>query len=315
MKTSPPPNVAHRGFHPRNRHAARYDFPTLIQTSPDLAPFVHPSPAGTDTIDFANPAAVLALNRALLKTHYGIAHWSIPQGYLCPPIPGRADYLHHLADLLAESNDAVIPRGPAVRILDVGVGANCIYPIIGVSEYAWNFVGTDIDATALASARQLIATNPTLTGQIECRLQPSPTAIFSHTIRPDETFTASICNPPFHTSPHEAAAGTLRKLRNLGSPKTAQPRLNFGGQSTELWCAGGEAAFIRRMIAESATRPHLCRWFTTLVAKRDNLPAIERALHAVRPTAVRKIDLAHGQKKSRLLAWTFAAPRKTTRPS
>ena len=41
------------------------------------------------------------LNRAILMHHYGVKSWDIPAGYLCPPIPGRADYIHSVADLLA----------------------------------------------------------------------------------------------------------------------------------------------------------------------------------------------------------------------
>ena len=114
------------GLHPRNRHRSRYDFPALIASCPALAPFVKPNAWGDVSVDFADPAAVKMLNRALLQHFYGIEHWDIPADYLCPPIPGRADYLHHLADLLATSNGGEIPRGKGVAILDVGVGANCI---------------------------------------------------------------------------------------------------------------------------------------------------------------------------------------------
>jgi 23S rRNA (adenine1618-N6)-methyltransferase len=235
----------------------------LIQACPELAPFIRPAPTGRDTIDFADPAAVIALNRALLRHRYGVAQWDIPPGYLCPPIPGRADYIHHVADLLAQGGPAAIPRGPAVVVLDIGTGANCIYPILGVREYGWRFVGTEIDPTALAWARKLIAANPNLAGQIELRQQRSPSRIFLGIAKPGERFAACMCNPPFHASAAEAAAGTLRKVRNLAGRPVAQPVLNFGGRRTELWCAGGEAGFVRRMIAESAQRPDLCRWFTT----------------------------------------------------
>jgi 23S rRNA (adenine1618-N6)-methyltransferase len=266
---------------------------------------VRPSPAGTATIDFADPAAVTALNRALLQHDYGVAHWEIPRGYLCPPIPGRADYVHHLADLIGEGG--AIPRGRGVAVLDIGVGANCVYPIIGARDYGWRFVGTEIDRAAVESARAIVAGNPGLAEQVEIRQQAAKGAIFRGVVRAEERFAAAMCNPPFHASAAEAAAGTARKLRNLGGGKVAAPVLNFGGRSHELWCPGGEAAFVRRMIAESAERPGLCRWFTTLVSKRENLPAIERALRAARAAEVRTIELAQGQKKSRIVAWRFRA--------
>lgn len=111
------------------------------------------NPYGKPSIDFADPVAVRVFNRALLKSLYGIAHWQIAEGYLCPPVPGRADYLHGLADLLARENAGTIPRGASVRVLDIGVGANCIYPLLGHADYGWHFLGSDIDPAALACAR------------------------------------------------------------------------------------------------------------------------------------------------------------------
>jgi 23S rRNA (adenine1618-N6)-methyltransferase len=301
------------GFHARNRHAAGYDFRRLMRGQPDLARFVRPNPVGRHTIDFADPAAVLALNRALLEHDYGIRRWEIPPGYLCPPVPGRADYLHHVADLLADG--AVVPRGRAVAVLDIGVGANCIYPIIGVCEYGWRFVGTDTDPVAIAGARRLVAANPKLAGLVECRLQRSPVAVFKGVVKPEETFALSLCNPPFHASRAEATAGTVRKLKNLhGAAKSRSPVLNFGGHDSELWCAGGELRFVRRMIAESAEQPGLCRWFTTLVSKRETLPAVYRALDAAHVAEVRTLEMAHGQKKSRIVAWRFAPLSADSRP-
>jgi 23S rRNA (adenine1618-N6)-methyltransferase len=298
-KTSP-----RDGLHPRNRHHGRYDFAALVKRNPCLAAFVQANPAGEPTIDFADPIAVLALNRALLQQYYGIGEWTVPPGYLCPPIPGRADYVHHLADLLA-SESGNIPRGPETVVLDIGVGANCIYPIIGAVEYGWRFVGTDIDRRALTAAKRIVAANPVLSRHVECRLQSRPERIFASVVAPNERFAASMCNPPFHASAQEAAVGTLRKVRNLSGRETRAPERNFGGQSQELWCEGGEVGFVRRMIVQSAAQPQLCRWFTTLISKRDSLRPLEKALQAARVADVRTIPMAHGQKKSRILAWRY----------
>lgn len=276
---------------------------------------MQPHPIGGETIDFANPEAVKTLNRALLKFHYGVAHWDIPAGFLCPPIPSRADYLHYIADLLSEGATGVIPRGLAVSVLDIGVGANCIYPLIGTHEYGWHFVGTDIDRRSVEWANQLLAANPSLGKRIECRLQPVSGSIFKNVIKPGERFALSLCNPPFHASHAEATAGTLRKLKNLGGEKPPKAVLNFGGQSNELWCHGGEVAFIRRMISESAVRPTMCVWFTTLVSKQGSLPAIYRELSRVGAGEVRTIAMFAGQKQSRIVAWTFLPAAERSRSS
>jgi 23S rRNA (adenine1618-N6)-methyltransferase len=295
------------GLHPRNRHQGRYDFARLAAVYPGLSRYVIPHPDGGDTVDFFDPAAVIALNRALLMADYGLVFWDLPPGALCPPIPGRVDYLHHVADLLAEDRGAGRKPEDKVRVLDIGMGANCIYPILGVGAFGWRFVGTDCDAGSVAWAKKIVAANPALKDRIECRHQPSAEDIFAGVVRETERFTVSVCNPPFHASAAEAEAGTVRKLRNLGEGRPAErPVLNFGGQSNELWCAGGEVAFVRRMIAQSAKRPVQCRWFTTLVSKRASLPAIERALHTARAAEVRIIPMMHGQKHSRIVAWRFA---------
>ncbi|HOD46271.1 MAG TPA: 23S rRNA (adenine(1618)-N(6))-methyltransferase RlmF [Opitutaceae bacterium] len=300
--------VVKSGLHPRNRHRDRYDFAALVARVPELARFLRPSPHGDQTIDYADPAAVLALNRALLLTHYGLADWFLPPGYLCPPIPGRADYLHHAADLLAgDGPRREPPRGPSVVALDLGTGANLIYPILGRAEYGWRFVGSDIDPVALQNAARLVAANPSLAGGIELRRQPDRTALLRGIIRPGERYDLTLCNPPFHASAADAEAGTARKVRNLGTARADRPTLNFAGRPTELWCPGGEARFIARLIAESADYRTQVRWFTTLVSSRDTLPRLRRALDAVRPTEVRTIQMAQGQKRSRLLAWTFVA--------
>lgn len=292
-------------LHPRNRFRGGYDFPALVARHSPLAAFVRSSPHGEASIDYANPAAVKALNQALLKQAYGIETWDVPAGYLCPPIPGRSDYLHHLADLFRIGDEGSIPRGRSIAVLDVGMGANCIYPLIGTSEYGWRFVGTETDPVALRWAKKLVASNGNLADLIECRQQASPFMYFTGVTKPGETFDASMCNPPFHASAAEAAESSRRKRRHLGGTKETMGILNFGGDAAELWCEGGELGFLQRMIAESAVAPRVCRWFTSLVSKSEHLPRLQQALRAARAGDVRIIEMAQGQKKSRILAWRF----------
>lgn len=295
------------GLHPRNRHQGRYDFERLLLVNSGLARFVSVNAHGDLSIDFADPAAVRALNRALLRDSYGVRDWDIPLRNLCPPIPGRADYVHNLADLLAVSNLGVIPK--TAQVLDIGTGANCIYPLIGHSEYAWDFVATDINADSLANAKAILLANPAHAQHIRLRLQPNTSAIFTGIIGDDEWFDLTMCNPPFHASPSEARAGSQRKWQNLGkSNKQDEPALNFGGKDAELWCAGGEQGFIQRMITESAQIPTRCYWFTTLVSKSASLPSIYAALKQVNVQTHKTINMSHGQKQSRLVAWTFLNP-------
>ncbi|MEN1971318.1 23S rRNA (adenine(1618)-N(6))-methyltransferase RlmF [Luteimonas sp. MJ204] len=320
MKPTPPIHArpaktqARPQLHPRNRHQGHYDFARLTQACPALSSHLLTTPRGETSIDFSDPAAVRELNRAILRCDYGVAHWDLPHGALCPPIPGRADYLHGLADLLAESGDGAIPRGTSIRVLDVGVGASCIYPLLGHAEYGWRFVGSDIDATSLQVAATIVHANR-LDKAIALRHQPRPGNVFRGVVREDDRFELTMCNPPFHASAREAAGANQRKLRQLGAASAPAPRptpapeqaqaSNFGGHAHELWCRGGEPEFLRRMVRESAEVQHHVRWFSSLVARSEHLPALRRQLRQVEAVEVREVPMAQGSKRSRFVAWTF----------
>ena len=292
-----------KGLHPRNLHNGRYDFPALIENDPRLKAYVSENIYGDLSIDFSDPDAVLSLNTALLSYFYGVKKWCIPKNYLCPPIPGRADYIHYMADLLAESNANVIPSN--IRVLDVGVGANCIYPIIGCHVYNWDFVGSDVDDASIKSAKSIIENSTILKGKIVIRKQDNPDHIFTTIIGKEDRFDFTLCNPPFHRSAEEALKGTTRKNRNLHKKKSKNSTLNFGGQANELWCPGGEVAFVKKMITESRTHAKKVFWFSTLVSKKESLIAIYKALKSVSPMRIETIEMKQGQKVTRIVAWTF----------
>ena len=294
-------------LHPRNLHRSQYDFKKLISNCPELKAFVSINKHGIETIDFSNPIAVKTLNKALLQTYYDLEFWNIPKNFLCPPIPGRADYIHYLADLLAQTNNGTIPTGNSVLGLDIGTGANLIYPILGYSIYNWSFVGTDIDKMAIQNCSKIIEANPKLIDVISLQQQTESRFIFKNIITPEDRFTFTMCNPPFHASAEEANKSTVRKVSNLNpkEKKTSNPVLNFGGQNAELWCNGGEIGFVTQMIYESAKYASQCLWFTTLVSKKENLSSIYKILKKVNAVSVQTIEMSQGQKNSRIVAWSF----------
>jgi len=331
-----------RELHPRNKHHGRYDFDELIKSSPELNKYVITNAYDDRTIDFFDPAAVKMLNKALLKHFYGIAFWDIPENYLCPPIPGRADYIHHIADLLADdkhsgnksknsfflSEGSAPAHGNEVKCLDIGVGANCIYPIIGCMEYGWTFIGSDIDPVAVESAKNIVRKNPLLKGKIEIRLQPDRASFFKDILHGGEYVDVTMCNPPFHSSPEEAREVAQKKIKNLMQNKAAElrsqnpdsmpdnsvsgvkktgskPVPNFGGQNNELWCPGGEEQFVRDMAFQSRSFASQCRWFSSLIAKKESLRGVYSALKKVGAVEVKTIPMGQGNKISRIVAWRF----------
>ncbi|MEJ1221901.1 23S rRNA (adenine(1618)-N(6))-methyltransferase RlmF [Sediminicola sp. 1XM1-17] len=284
-------------MHPNNIHTSSYDFKALLKISPELSDYVLTDKSGHMTIDFSVNKGVVALNRALLKFHYGVKDWQIPDNYLCPPIPGRADYIHHLADLLTKDS-----AEESIVGLDIGVGANCIYPILGAQIYGWQMVGADIEITAVNAALKNISFTPQLQNKISIRHQSNNAHIFEGIIKEGEYYHFSMCNPPFHASRKEAQKGTLRKLGNLHHTKELS--LNFGGQAKELWCNGGEALFIKRMIKESSKFKNQVGWFTTLVSKKENLPKIYKQLEKMKVNHT-TVPMEQGNKQSRFVAWKF----------
>jgi len=295
-----------KGLHPRNLHNQGYDFPALAKSHPALAAHVKPNANGDLSIDFADPLAVKTLNAALLNQHYGIVGWDIPEGALCPPIPGRADYIHHMADLLGIGLEQ-----PGIRLLDIGTGANGIYPLLASQIYGWQCVGSDINPQSLENVATIIANNPALKDHFTVRKQPDKHHIFEGIIQAGEFFDVTVCNPPFHASLDEAVKGSRLKLSNLArsrgehKAKTDSPTLNFGGLEAELWCKGGEQLFLKKLIRESQRFSTQCRWFTSLVSKADNVKPAQKLIRKLGAIDSREIEMKQGNKVTRVLAWTF----------
>lgn len=297
------PEASPKGkLHQRNLHNAQYDLETLTQVVPELKDFIVKNVRGEDTVKFAEPKAVFLLNKALLFQYYDIEYWEIPTDYLTPPVPGRADYIHHASDLLAGKNFGNIPKA---HVLDIGTGSNCIYPILGTKLYDWSFIGTDTDKKAMVNTQRIIENNKRLHGQLEIRQQVEPKSILEGVIQADDRFDLVMCNPPFHSSTEEAEQQAKRKVKNLNKGKQVDLKLNFGGQQNELWYPGGERRFISNLVNESKTFANQVFWFTSLVSKAAHLKALEDSLDYHKAVEVRTINMSQGNKASRILAWTF----------
>ena len=285
-------------FHSKNKHKTGYDLDGLCDIYSKLTPFVFVNKFETKTIDFANPNAVKALNTALLKKHYGINFWEFPEDNLCPAIPGRVDYIHHIADVLKSSKIE-----GNISVLDIGTGASCIYPLLGIAEYNWTFVGTDIDENSLKNAQNIIDKN-TLNKVISLRYQNDSSQVFKGILNAEDKFSVSICNPPFFKSEREAIEATTRKLKGLNREVDNVIR-NFSGTKHELWYKGGEKAFIHNYLYESSIYKNQCDWFTTLVSKKDLVKGIRVSLKKLGATKTLVINMEQGNKQSRIVAWTF----------
>ena len=333
--------------HQRNSFQGVYDIDRLTAAYPALhSHIIIQAHTRRQTVNWSNPESVRALNTALLVADYGIhPNYAeiLPIGALFPPVPGRADYIHHIADLLTRSNnnDGNVPMGKQVVGVDVGTGASCIYPILATSVYGWRMIATEINPTSIQSARNIVTENA-LDVLIDVRVQERSSSIFDGVLHRDEVVDFTMCNPPFYPSKEAFQAENARKLRGLSRSKKARRSdvvrsmpvdstktiessagmsNNFGGNANELWCKGGEVSFVKKMIRESELFQKRCLWFTSLVSRKDNLPKVESILNIkersrgrgsrrvarsqVDVQAVQRMPMGTGHKSSTILMWSF----------
>ncbi|XP_062217999.1 uncharacterized protein LOC133918248 [Phragmites australis] len=313
-------------IHPRNRYAyAAPDFAALAELYPSFRPFVSVSERGRASIDFADFAATRELTRVLLLHDHGV-NWWIPDGQLCPTVPNRSNYIHWIEDLL--SSDLIPPISSSsgrVRGVDIGTGANCIYPLLGASLLGWSFVGSDVTDVALEWAKKNVESNPHLAELIEIRnanavsfasesdtiaseaarentLEPvddlakSKPHILVGVVNEGESFDFCMCNPPFFDSIEEAGLN---------------PRTSCGGTTEEMVCPGGELAFITRIIEDSVSLKNSFRWFTSMVGRKANLKLLISKVREAGASVVKTTEFVQGQTARWGLAWSFIAPRRT----
>jgi len=337
------------GPHPRNFFKGSYDMDRLASAYPTFDQYIiQPSALlpkdkknnnrntkktrKRPTINFSDPKAVRSLNTALLVSDYGIKpNFAdiLPEDALVPPIPGRADYVHHVADVILSdlnnntSSSSNIPKN--IKGMDIGTGASCIYPLIATSCHeGWKMIASEINPVSILSAREIVKTND-LDDKIDVRQQDQSENIFDGILLENESIDFAMCNPPFYSSAEEFQAENARKRRGLAKgganknkrvPQKQQQENkdnggsnNFGGTASELWCEGGEIAFVSKIIQESSSNVN-CLWFSSLVSRKRHLEIIEKKLGFVKPKKVHRISLGAGTKQSYLLFWSFLSEKQ-----
>ena len=281
-----------KNLHPKNKFNKGYNFEELIQTNPKLEAYVSKNKFDVVTIDFSIPEAVKELNKALLFSYDKISVWEFPDENLCPPIPGRLDYILYLTDLLSEEEN--------VKVLDIGTGATCIYPLLGVAENNWNFVATDIDLDSLDTSQDNIDDN-NFSDKIELRQQFDENNILKGVLKDEDSFSAVMCNPPFYKSAEEAQGANKRKNRNLGNSAVR----NFSGNNNELWYVGGEKAFLHNYLYESSLFKESSKWFTSLVSKKENIDSLQKSAKKLGAKEFKVIAMNQGNKVTRIACWKY----------
>ncbi|VWU51168.1 conserved protein, unknown function [Hepatocystis sp. ex Piliocolobus tephrosceles] len=108
------------------------------------------------------------------------------------------------------SNDIVL-CGKHIKVLDIGVGANCIYPLLGNNVYKWSFVGVDVNLNSLKYCYINILLN-NKENDILLKYQKNKNEIFTNIIQTNDLFFFSICNPPYHSLLEQVNKNPFRDL-------------------------------------------------------------------------------------------------------
>lgn len=167
-------------------------FEELANKYPSFKKFVIKTKFNTYSIDWKDKEAGKELCRCLLKHDFNLKYWDIPDGFLIPSITSRCNYIHWIHDILEEDDLLDIK----ITGLDIGTGANCIYPLLGHQIYGWNFKCAELNKEAVDIASNTIQEN-NLNNHINIVHQEDEDNIFYKVIENKELFVFSMCNPPY----------------------------------------------------------------------------------------------------------------------
>ncbi|KAI1948364.1 hypothetical protein LOZ57_002715 [Ophidiomyces ophidiicola] len=243
----------------------------------------------------------------------------------------RFNYILWLQDLVDSTanryTDSYDPER-AVAGLDIGTGASCIYPLLGCAQRpAWTFLATgtpppppaflclvesnrqlilqsDIDESNIHHARRNIDRNGLQARIRLTRTRPEDPLIQLDAIPPSKMLDFTMCNPPFYESREELLASAKAKQRPPNSACT--------GADIEMVTAGGETAFVSRMIEESLKLYDKVQWYTSMLGKLSSVTTLVEQLVAAGNKNWAVTQFVQGSKTKR---WAIAWSWKDLRPT
>ncbi|TKR61528.1 hypothetical protein L596_028627 [Steinernema carpocapsae] len=297
-------------LHKDNRYAKDpVDIMALARKYKQIRPLCNLTRQHTLKLDYERPEAIRVLSTLLLKEDFNLTV-DLPHGRLVPRIPQRLNYICVVRDFIRKNNiDAKDVIG-----LDVGTGASCIYPLLGVRECGWKFWATEINEKSINFAKKNVEANK-LTEEITFVKPDDSTLIQELGERADDKgspITFVMCNPPFY----DATEGKIKyqnngeMCENTGAPEGNRPAPHSGtvAQESELITEGGEVHFIRRLISESQALETKIKFYTTMMGKTSTLQTAKKMLDELKKeTDVRYTEamLRQGKTHRPVVIWTF----------
>ena len=290
-------------MHPRNRYKDRPpDFTALARGDAAFARLLLPG----GQLDWSSPRSMTELCRVLLWHDFGV-RWELPPDRLCPTVPSRLNYLLWLEDLLALPRTGDGGRGGETAVppplgVDIGTGASCIYPLLGVAQLGWRFIATEIDPVSLGAARRNVSLN-SWEESIDVRAVSAPEELAGTScqeaplllgvLRADERVAFCMCNPPFYDEAEYP-------------PSPAAQHAPCAASHSEQFAPGGEVGFVLRLIRESQQLGTQVGWYSSLLGRKASLRPLLSALRKARASRVRTTELSQGVTLRWVVAWSFA---------
>ena len=227
------------------------DFLILIKEFPELKKYIikHDEKIEEFSFDWSNNDLSLLMTKSILNYYFNIKYYDIPKGFLIPPVPSRLNYLNLINELIKD-----IEKENIIGV-DIGTGANIIYPILGNSVCDWKFICSEINNESYNNAKLILQKN-NLEENINLIKQENKNNIFVSIINQENKYTFSMCNPPYYDYEQEI------KIED----KKRDTEYNFD----EVYYEKGELGFFERYFEESICYKKNIFLFTILIGKKSN---------------------------------------------
>jgi 23S rRNA (adenine1618-N6)-methyltransferase len=232
------------------------DFLTLIKEFPELKKYILKQNEDNEDefqFDWSNNELSLLMDKSILNYYFNIKYYDIPNGFLIPPIPSRINYINLINSIITKLIKDIDIKN--IIGIDIGTGANIIYPILGYSIYKWKFICTEINKEAYNNAKLILQKN-NLENNINIIKQNNKDNIFISILNRENKYIFSMCNPPYYNYENEI------KLED----KKRDNEYNFD----EIYYKNGEYGFFQRYFEESICYKNNVFLYTILIGKKIN---------------------------------------------
>lgn len=282
-------------MHPRNVFITAPDYTDLAIKYSDFRRVCKLALNGKVIIDLKNEKTLRALTATLLQHYFDLKVEFAPNS-LVPTLPLRLNYILWIEDLLASLELSKIHG------IDIGCGSSCIYALLAAKKNNWRISALEANATNIEFATENVRNNK-LDHLIQIFLQVDKSVILTDFLNahPDEDFAFCLCNPPFFDS-NERNTKMDRNPDKRKEPKNCQT-----GNADELYCEGGEVAFVQGIVDESQSFSDRVKIFSSMLGHKSSVATISEYLKGKGILNFTSTEFCQGNTTRWGVAWSLKA--------